>query len=146
MQINDLQPQHKNKDSKRIGRGGKKGTYCGKGCKGQKSRAGRKMQPFMREIIKRYPKIRGYRQELRSEGSVSINLNAIEKNFDKGAIITPNVLIEKRLIRRIAGKNPIVKVLGNGEITKALSFDGCLMSKVAREKVEKLGGTIKMTN
>ncbi|MDD5738397.1 MAG: 50S ribosomal protein L15 [Candidatus Pacebacteria bacterium] len=142
MQINDLQPQHKNKDSKRIGRGGSKGTYCGKGIKGQKSRAGRKMQPFMREIIKRYPKIRGYRQELRTEGGLSVNLNTIEKIFGKGEKITPNVLVDKKIVRKIAGKTPIVKILGNGEITKAFIFEGCLVSKVAKEKVEKAGGKI----
>ncbi len=143
MQINDLKPQHKNKDSKRIGRGGSKGTYCGKGCKGQKSRAGRKMQPYMREIIKRYPKIRGYRQELRSEGGLSVNLNILEKSFEKGAKITPQVLVDKKLIRKIAGKAPIVKILGNGEITKALNFEDCLVSATAKVKIEKVGGTIK---
>jgi len=143
MQINDLKPQHKNKDSKRVGRGGKKGTYSGRGCKGQKSRAGRKMQPYMREIIKRYPKIRGYRQELRTEDSVCVNLKTLDKNFEKGDKITPEVLADKKLIRKISGKIPLVKILGNGEITKALTIEDCLISKVAREKVEKAGGTIK---
>lgn len=143
MQIHELQPDNKTKDRKRIGRGGKKGTYCGKGCKGQKSRAGRKMQPFMRELIKRYPKIRGYRQELRAEEGVSINLKVIEKNFDKGATITPQVLLDKKLIRRLGGKTPIVKILGNGELSKSFSFEDCLISNVAKIKIEKAGGTIK---
>jgi len=142
MQINDLQPQHKNKDSKRIGRGGSKGTYCGKGCKGQKSRAGRKIQPFMREIIKRYPKIRGYRQELRVKEGISVGLNTIEKFFAKGEKITPQILVNKKLVRKIAGKDPLIKILGNGEITKALNFESCLVSKSAREKIEKAGGKI----
>ena len=62
MQINQLSPKHKEKRKKRIGRGGKKGTYSGKGMKGQRSRAGRKMAPIIRELIKRYPKLRGYRR------------------------------------------------------------------------------------
>lgn len=143
MQIHEIQPDNKTKDGKRIGRGGKKGTYCGKGCKGQKSRAGRKMQPYMREIIKRYPKIRGYRQELRSEDSACINLKTLDKNFEKGAKITPEILVDKKLIRKITGKVPLVKILGIGEITKALNFEDCLISKVAKEKVEKAGGTVK---
>jgi len=143
MQINDLKPKHKNKESKRIGRGGKKGTYSGKGCKGQKSRAGRKMQPFMREIIKRYPKIRGYRQELRTEDTVCLNLGIIEKSFSKGDLITPQILVEKKLIRKIGGKNPIVKILGKGEITKAFAFEGCSISESAKNKIEKSGGGIK---
>jgi len=143
VQINDLQPQHKNKNSKRIGRGGKKGTYSGKGCKGQKSRAGRKMQPFMREIIKRYPKIGGYRQKQRMEEEVSVGLKTLESFFEKGEKITPQILVDKKLIRKISGKTPLVKILGNGEINKAFSFEGCLISKVAKEKVEKAGGSIK---
>ncbi|MDO8524222.1 MAG: 50S ribosomal protein L15 [bacterium] len=143
MQIHEIQPNNKTKDRKRIGRGGKKGTYCGKGCKGQKSRAGRKMQPFMREIIKRYPKIRGYRQELRGEETASINLNVLEKNFEKGDKITPEVLVDKKLIRKIIGKVPLVKILGNGELTKSLTIEDCLVSKAAQVKIEKAGGTVK---
>ena len=139
MQINDLQPEHKNKESKRIGRGGSKGTYCGKGCKGQKSRAGRKMQPFMREIIKRYPKIRGYRQELRSEKVAFLNLSVLEKNFKTGEKITPEVLVDKKLIRKIAGKIPLVKILGIGEITKQFIIEDCLLSATAKKKIEKNG-------
>jgi large subunit ribosomal protein L15 len=44
-----------------VGRGGKKGTYSGRGIKGQKSRAGKRLEPIIRSIIKRYPKLRGYR-------------------------------------------------------------------------------------
>jgi len=61
MQLHQLRPKHKLKKKKRIGRGGKRGTYSGKGIKGQKSRAGRKFAPVIRELIKRYPKLRGYR-------------------------------------------------------------------------------------
>ena len=60
--MHELKPEHKNKKSKRIGRGGKRGTYSGRGVKGQKSRAGRKFQPIIRELIKKYPKLKGYRQ------------------------------------------------------------------------------------
>ena len=61
MQIHELRPKHKTKNSKRVGRGGKKGTYSGRGGKGQTARSGRKMEPVIREIIKRYPKLKGYR-------------------------------------------------------------------------------------
>ncbi len=61
MQLNDLKPTNKLKKSKRVGRGGKKGTYSGKGMKGQKSRAGRKLEPPIRGLIKRYHKLRGYK-------------------------------------------------------------------------------------
>jgi len=61
MQLHELKPTHKLKKRKRIARGGKRGTYSGKGMKGQKSRAGRRLEPVVRGLIKRYPKLRGYR-------------------------------------------------------------------------------------
>jgi len=59
MQIQELKPNCKNKKKKRIGRGGKRGTYCGRGLKGQKSRAGRRIRPAVRDFILRTPKLRG---------------------------------------------------------------------------------------
>lgn len=67
MQLNQLKPKIKNKNSKRVGRGGKRGAYSGKGLKGQKSRAGRKIRPQIRDIIKRIPKKRGYRFKSRKK-------------------------------------------------------------------------------
>jgi len=59
MQLHELQPDHKSKTKKRIGRGGKRGTFSGKGVKGQKSRAGRKIRPATRDLIQQIPKLRG---------------------------------------------------------------------------------------
>jgi large subunit ribosomal protein L15 len=61
MQLHEIKPTHKLKKRKRVSRGGKRGTYSGRGQKGQLSRAGRKLKPLIREIIKRYPKLRGYK-------------------------------------------------------------------------------------
>ncbi|MBZ1348254.1 MAG: uL15 family ribosomal protein [Candidatus Nealsonbacteria bacterium] len=61
MQLHQLKPIHKRKKRKRLGRGGKRGTYSGRGMKGQKSRAGARFEPIIRGLIKRYPKLRGYR-------------------------------------------------------------------------------------
>ena len=61
MQLHELKPIHKLKRKKRIGRGGKRGTYSGRGIKGQKARAGRRLKPVIRDLIKRYPKLRGYK-------------------------------------------------------------------------------------
>jgi len=52
-------------------------------------------------------------------------------------------LIEKRLIRRIRGRLPKVKILGQGKLTKKLIIEGCQASKQAKEKIEKAGGSIK---
>jgi len=146
MQIHDIQPIHKGKKGKRIGRGGKKGTYSGRGVKGQKSRAGRKMQPSMRELVKRYPKLRGYRYLRLNTPASCLNLDALEKNFLTGDKITPAVLIEKKLIRGLCGRIPVVKILSRGEITKKLVISGCGISKAAKEKIEKAGGRTEMTN
>jgi large subunit ribosomal protein L15 len=143
MQIQDLKPIHKNSKKKRIGRGGKKGTYSGRGLKGQKSRAGRKMMPMVREIIKRYPKLKGYRARRPLDSSVVLNLNVLQNNFKDSEIVNPKTLLEKGLIRRIIGRVPEVKILGDSEIKKKIIIEGCKVSKSAREKIEKAGGEIK---
>jgi len=56
MQIHTLTTEHKSKARTRIGRGGKRGTYSGKGQKGQKSRSGRKFRPIIKELILKQPK------------------------------------------------------------------------------------------
>ena len=54
MQIHQVKPKTRLKTKKRVGRGGKKGTYSGRGVKGQKARAGHKLAPAIRGIIKKY--------------------------------------------------------------------------------------------
>ncbi len=142
MQIHEIQSIHKDKKGRRVGRGGQGGTYCGRGVKGQKSRAGRKMQPSIRELIKRYPKLRGYRYVRLNVSDSCLNLNALEKSFQDGDKITPVVLIEKKLVFRVGSKIPVVKILGRGEITKKLFISGCEASRGAKEKIEKAGGRI----
>lgn len=143
MQINEVKPKHKPKGKKRIGRGGKKGNYSGKGMKGQSSRAGRKLVPIIRGIIKRYPKLRGYRAKDTSFKTVILNLDILEKNFKNSDNVNPSILIERHLIRRIKGKTPMVKILGKGELKKKLDIEKCEVSKAAKEKIEKAGGSIK---
>jgi len=143
MQLQELKPIHRLKKKKRVGRGGKRGTYCGRGIKGQKARAGKKLQPLIREIIKKYPKLRGYRFKSKKEKLAIVNLESLEKRFKSGDIISPKILFERRLIRRIKGRIPKVKILGRGEIKKALQIEGCQLSKSVREKIEKAGGQIK---
>ena len=146
MQLHKIQPKHKAKKPKRIGRGGKRGTYSGRGMKGQKSRAGAKFKPIIRYLIKRYPKLRGYRQKSKTGSQESkvvvLNLAILEKEYKAGEKISPETLFKKRLFRKIKGKLPKVKILGNGEITKALVVENCQISKSAKEKIEKAGGKI----
>ncbi len=61
MQIHELKRQHKNKKDRMVGRGGKHAKTSGRGGKGQTARAGNKRRPELRDIIKKLPKLRGYR-------------------------------------------------------------------------------------
>lgn len=142
MQLHELKPTHKGKRSQRVGRGGKRGTYCGRGVKGQNSRAGAKMMPMIREMIKRYPKLKGYRYSGVPKNIVVVNLDVIEKKFKSGEIVSPETLLKLRIIRNINGKVPKVKILGRGELKKSLIFEDCLISGKAKEIIEKSGGSI----
>lgn len=143
MQLHELKPKHKLKRKKRIGRGGKKGTYSGKGVKGQKSRAGRKMAPIIRELIKRYPKLRGHKKLVLEDYSVAVNIDTLEKLSKTGDVISPGSLIKKGIIRMIKGKTPEVKILGRGKLSKQLIIENCKVSKTAEEAIKKAGGSIK---
>ena len=140
MQIHELKPKHKSKKGKTIGRGGKKGTYSGKGIKGQTSRAGRKLKPGIRELIKRYPKLRGYKFKSFAKETVILDLSILEKNFESGEVVNPKKLVEKGIIDKIKGRVPQCKILGDGEIKKALTIEGCKLSESAKEKIKKAGG------
>jgi large subunit ribosomal protein L15 len=143
MQLHQVKPKHKRKKRKRVGRGGKRGTYSGRGLKGQRARAGRKLKPAIRGFIKKYPKLRGYKFKSVSQKPVVINIGTIDKKFKEGETITSKILLEKDLIRKIKGKIPKVKILGNGDLKKPLTFKDFEFSKSAKEKINKAGGTIR---
>lgn len=143
MQIHDLKRTHKSIVRLRVGRGGKKGTYSGKGMKGQNSRAGRKFMPAIRELIKRYPKLKGYKAIRFPNLEAVLDLNTLEKRFEDSATVNPKTLVEMKIIRRIKGRVPQVKILGAGELTKKLAIEGCSVSESAKAKIEKAKGTIK---
>ena len=146
IQLHELKLIHKKKRSKRVGRGGKRGTYSGKGMKGQRSRAGARFEPIIRGLIKRYPKLRGYKFKSKNKSPkykiIVLNLDVLEKNFDSQKEVNPKILIEKRLISKIKGRIPRVKILGKGKLTKILTIKDCTISKQAREKIEKVGGKV----
>ena len=143
MQIHELKPKHKSADKKRVGRGGRKGTYSGKGMKGQKSRAGRKMVPIIRELIKRYPKLKGYRRFVLEDFSAVVNVGNLEKVTKDGETINPENLLKKGIVSKIKGKAPKIKILGTGKLTKKLVVENCKVSASAKEAIEKAGGVIK---
>jgi len=143
MQLHQIKQTTKKRKIKRIGRGGKRGTYCGKGIKGQKSRSGNKFEPAIRVFIKKYHKLKGYRFKSLSDLQRVINVFMLEKKFNSGDTVNSKSLIEKKLISLVERKEPLIKILGKGDLTKKLIIEGCLVSKSAQEKIEKAGGSVK---
>ncbi len=145
MQLNELKRRVANAKSPRVGRGGKRGKTAGRGIKGQKARAGHRIRPEMRDIIKKYPKLRGYKFASIEVKPQPVNLTAIETHFENGATISPATLAEKKVIRKVAGKLPQVKILATGSLSKKVSVEGCLVSEAAKAAIEKAGGSIKVS-
>jgi large subunit ribosomal protein L15 len=146
MQIHEIKRENKNKVSIKIGRGGKRGKTSGRGHKGQKQHGGHGIRPEWRDAIKKIPKLRGrgvnINRSIKADAQ-AINVSRIENNFEAGEIVSVRNLITKNLVRKIGGKQPRVKILGNGEITKKVTITGCEVSTSAKEKIEKAGGSIK---
>lgn len=146
MQLHELKRATPNKSAKRVGRGGIRGKTSGRGTKGQKARSGHRIRPDVREQLKKLPKLRGRG----IQGLVSIqakplvvNVAALMGAFAAGDTITPAVLLERGLIRTRNGKTiPTVKILGDGDLTKKLVVQGCVVSASAKEKIEKAGGSV----
>lgn len=141
MKLHELQPAEGAKKSpKRVGRGigsgmGKTST---KGHKGQKARSGGGKGPAFEggqtPLQRRLPK-RGFNNKFKREW-VEVNLEKLNI-FDNGAEVTPEILLEKGIIKKLADG---VKILGNGKIVKKLTIKSHGFSKSAVEKIEKAGG------
>ncbi len=139
--LHTLKPKSGSKrDKKRVGRGlGSKGTYSGRGVKGQRARSGGRSGlklKGLRPLMLATPKRRGF--NVGKPRPVIVNVGDLAKIFANGAKIDPNVLLKKGLIDKIGAG---VKILGKGEIGIKLSFSGCLVSASAKAKIEKAGGT-----
>jgi large subunit ribosomal protein L15 len=149
MQIHDVTRENPNKDGKRVGRGGKRGTYSGKGMKGQKSRAGHNIRPDVRDTIKKIPKKRGFGKNrgrtvnASAVSAIVVNIAVLDKLFEGGDEVTPKTLLEKNAIRAAKGVKPTVKILGNGTLSKKLTVSGVALSGAARKAIEENGGTVK---
>src|SRR5687768_5671619 len=141
------------KERKRIGRGEGSGTgkTAGRGHKGAGARSGNKrrvrFEGGQNPIHMRMRKLRGPTmkksmpfERFRTQ-TQPVNLRDLEARFDKGAEVTPALLRDAGLATRRAVP---VKVLGQGELTKALTVHAHGFSKSAREKIEAAGGTCQL--
>jgi large subunit ribosomal protein L15 len=152
LNLHSLSPAQPRKERKRIGRGlgSGKGRYSGRGIKGQKARSGsHKMaagfEGGQMPIDMRLPKLRGNTSaDAMPIGpfrtySQPVNLRDLEERFAAGDEVTPEALKEKRLIRKVSVD---VKILGIGELSKALSVSAHGFSRTAKEKIEAVGGSV----
>ena len=129
------------KRRKRVGRGDGSGLggTCGRGEKGQMSRSGAAHRPYFEggqiTFFRRLPK-RGFKSLNKKEFNL-VNINELEKVFEANAVVDEKVLRENGLI----GDKPFaLKVLGNGEISKALTVRAAKFSASAKAKIEAAGG------
>ena len=140
-------PQGANKKPKRVGRGSSSGlgSTAGKGNKGQQSRSGGKtyvgfeggQMPLYRRIARR-----GFSNYPFKKEYVCINVEQLEAKFNDGETVDKTSLIEKGFI---SSKNAsLVKVLGNGEVSKKLTVIVDKVSESAKAKIEKAGGSVSL--
>ena len=145
MQLHEIRPTTKKKNRKRVGRGGKRGTYSGKGQKGQKSRAGAGIKPGFRggdtPLWKKFPKARGATKkldikkpgfQLHHPKPEIVNLRDLERKFSSGETVSPETLTNKGLVKKTKHG---IKILGKGSLNKKLLFKGVSMSKSVKERV-----------
>lgn len=128
------------KSKRRIGRGpgSGQGKTAGKGHKGQKSRSGysrkRGFEGGQMPLVRRLPK-RGFNNIFAKEVE-TVNVSDLER-FPEGTVVTPQMLVESRLIRK---RFDVVKILGNGDLTKKLVVQAHAFSASAKAKLEAAGG------
>lgn len=144
LSLHTLHPKNgSRKSSVRIGRGlSKKGTYSGRGAKGQRSRSGGKSGlrlKGLRVVMLGIPKRRGF-TSLAPVFQV-VNIGSLVKAFTEGQVVTPSTLKEKKLI---SSSSRPVKILGKGVITIKVTVKECRLSAEAKAKIEKAGGTVTL--
>lgn len=146
MKLHTLKPAEGSREQnvrKGRGTGSGLGKTAGRGHKGQKARAGGGKGPYFEggqtPLQRRMPK-RGFTNIFKKE-IVVINLTQLEDRFESGAVITPEVLVESGLVKNVRDG---IKILGNGEITKALTVKAQSFSKSAADKIAAAGGQIEV--
>jgi hypothetical protein len=142
-----VMPKGANKGRKILGRGSSSGwgKTAGKGNKGQKARSGGKVyagfeggqMPLYRRLAKK-----GFSNYPFSKEYTVINLSLLESRFSDGETVDNVSLHKKGLLKKL---DSMVKILGDGELTKKLSFNVCAVSASAKAKIEKTGGSVNLS-
>lgn len=134
---------HRNKSRKRLGRGpgSGHGKTAGRGGKGQSARAGywtpATFEGGQMPLVRRVPK-RGFNNRWADSVAI-VNVGDLEKRFKVGEEVNAESLKVRNLVK---GQYDVLKVLGNGELTKSLKISAHQFSASAKEKIEKAGGQI----
>ncbi len=129
---------------KRVGRGigSGHGKTAGRGTKGQKARD---QVPLTFEggqtpLHRRLPRLKGFKNPTHKEYTI-INVAQLEERFEAGEVVTPKLLLERRIIKKLEKDG--LKVLGEGELTKALTVRAHKFSKSAEQKITAAGGSVE---
>lgn len=143
-EFNLIAPAGANKKKRIVGRGSSSGLgkTAGKGHKGQKARSGGKVyagfeggqMPLYRRVAKR-----GFSNYPFKKEYFAINLFLLEEKYADGESVNKESLLKKGLIKK---ECLLVKILGNGDLTKKLTVDVDKISASAKEKIEKAGGSV----
>ena len=146
MKLHELSPNPGSRQRrKRVGRGDSSGLgkTAGRGEKGQKSRTGAVIRPFFEggqiPLFRRLPK-RGFKNADRIIYAL-VNLDVLDANFEAGDVVDFDALRAKKLL---AKSDTIIKILANGEITKALTVKAAKFSAAAAAKIEAAGGKVEI--
>lgn len=146
MKLHDIAPTPGSRHRrKRVGRGDSSGLgkTAGRGEKGQKSRTGAVIRPFFEggqiPLFRRLPK-RGFKNADRIIYAL-VNLDKLNDNFEAGDVVDFEALRAKKLL---AKSDTIIKILANGEITKALTVKAAKFSAAAAAKIQAVGGTVEI--
>lgn len=148
MQLNTFKSKTKRAPVRRVGRGGKRGKTSGHGGKGQTARAGHKIRPEVRDMIKKLPKRRGHGKNrsrtVRTNRAtfLPVNLSVLESAFTAGDTVNAQSLVRAGVVKSVRGRALRVKVLGTGSLSKALTVSVPAVSKGAKAAIEKAGGSV----
>ena len=145
MNINEVNTDiQKNQATKRLGRGTGSGLgkTSGRGHKGQGARAGFSMPAYFEggqmPLARRIPK-RGFNNKEFAPKVVCVNVGDLEFCFEKGEAVTPHVLTDKKVVKKVFDQ---LKILGDGDLTKSLAVSAHAFSKSAQSKIEAAGGSV----
>lgn len=146
MELKDLKPaEGSTKNRKRVGRGAASGNgkTAGRGLNGQKSRAGgakgNGFEGGQTPLARRLPKLPGFRNINHVE-YVPVNVSRIDKYFNAGDVVDGESLAAKGIVKK---STDLIKVLGDGEITKAVTVKVDKVSASAKAKIEAAGGKVE---